>query len=228
MGRGSGSPAKNSLKRVDSIPDAELLEKNKVTLSESLVSFDRNVVKEAQRRKLTLAAKLDLQILKEVVESVNRMNFLTAKAKKSLTAMSVEEKKELRTLNQEKARLDRVYQFANSDRSSRKFSSNERILLQPLKQELERKIKFNRLYRKHKKNEPFSFEEKAEYILLKESLEAEKRFEQLLHKFNSYADEEQRAEKLAAEGKLPHTDDELWTFHMPEGYLKGYAQLRSK
>jgi hypothetical protein len=39
---------------------------------------------------------------------------------------------------------------------------------------------------------------------------------------------EQRAEKQAAEGKLPHTDDELWTFHMPEGFLKGYAQLRSK
>ena len=39
---------------------------------------------------------------------------------------------------------------------------------------------------------------------------------------------EQRAEKQAAEGKLPNTDDELWTFHMPDGYLKGYAQLRSK
>ena len=199
MGRGNKSPEKSGLKRVDSIPDAELLEKNKVTLSESLVSFDRNVVKEAQRRKLTLASKLDLQILKEVVESVNRMNFLAAKAKKSLTSMSIEEKKEFKALNQDRARLDRVYEFANSDRSSRKFSSNERIMLQPLKQELERKIKFSRLYRKHKKNEPFSFEEKAEYILLKESLEAEKRFEQLLQKFNSYADAEQRAEKLSKE-----------------------------
>ena len=199
MGRGSKSPEKCALNRDDLIHDAELLEKNKVTLSESLVSFDRNVVKEAQRRKLTLAAKLDLQILKEVVESVNRFNFLSAKAKKSMTSMSIEEKKELKALNNEKARHDRVHDFANSDRSSKKFTSNERIVLQPLKQELERKIKFSRLYRKHKKNEPFSFDEKAEYILLKESLEAEKRFEQLLVKFNSYADEEQRAEKLKHE-----------------------------
>ena len=184
--------AKKPIRKSDIISskskDVELLEKTKVTLSESLVSFDRNVVKEAQRRKLTLASKLDLQLLKAAVESANRLDILLAKSKKA-NALTAEEKKELKTLTQEKVLLDRVHDFANCERSSRKYSSVERAELQPLKQELERKVKFTRLYRKHKANEPFSFEEKAEYILLKESLEAEKRFEQLLRKFHTTADE---------------------------------------
>ena len=152
--------------------------------SEALAGFDKNLVKHSQSKKVNLAAREDLKILKLTIERWILYEFLIDKVDKDLP-LTADEKIEFDLITEEFFQQERVKAFTANEKNSKMYSHAERAELSALRSELDRQIRFDGIYRKERNSEPFSFEEKAEYMLLRETLEREQMINQLLDKFKT-------------------------------------------
>ena len=150
--------------------------------SEALSGFDKNLVKQAQAKKLNLAAREDLKNVKLTIERLTIHEHLAAKVEKKLP-LSNDESVEFDLICSEYVKHERVKNFIANEKNTKVYSPTEKVELHAMRLELERMIKFDAIFRKEKNNEAFSFEEKAEYLLLREIFQVE---QQLIHLYEKY------------------------------------------
>lgn len=154
-----------------------------LTLSETLKAYDKNVVKEAQKRKLSFAARADIATLKALLEQQLRLDLLRAKLDhKVYDKITMEDVEEYKFLENEIVRREKFELLSRDDKLNKLKTAAQKKEFLSLKTDYERQAKYSKLLRKERTFENMTFDEKADWIMIREALEAENYAEQLLKK----------------------------------------------
>ena len=197
--------------------------------SEALTGFDKKLVKRAQAKKLNLAAREDLKILKLTIERWILYEYLLDKVDKD-SPLTPDERIEYDLITEEFFHQERVKAFIMNEKNCKMYSLVERAELSTLRLELDRQIRFDGIYRKERHNEPFTFEEKAEYMLLRETLQREQMINQLVDKYKTLLHASagsSSGEEIDISSHPPDTVD-LIVMRIEQDKHKRYEQLVAK